>query len=234
MPLIICKNLALAYENNIVLTDVNFSVGQGEYLCVVGENGSGKSTLIKSLVGLMQPARGEIVYGDSLCAGEIGYMPQQSGAQSDFPASVREVVLSGCLGRLGARPFYAAADKKKAEQSMQLLGVWALRNEPVGALSGGQRQRVLLARALCATGQLLVLDEPASGLDPVVTAELYAAVRELNKTQKVAIVMISHDIKSAVDNADKILHLKHKQIFFGSSDAYRSSAAYREFTGGGQ
>lgn len=231
MPLITCKDLALAYENDLVLCEVNFSIEPGDYLCVVGENGSGKSTLIKSLVGLLKPVRGEIVYGDGLRPGEVGYLPQQSAANRAFPASVWEVVLSGCLNRLGARPFYGRAEKRRAEEAMRLLGVWPLRGANIGALSGGQRQRTLLARALCAADKLLVLDEPAAGLDPLVTVELYELVRTLNRERGIAVVMISHDLPSALANANRILHLKQRQIFFGSCADYRQSAAYKSLGG---
>lgn len=161
MPLIECRDLVLGYENNPVLSGVNFSVESADYLCVVGENGSGKSTLIKSLVGLIKPMGGKIRYGGGLRPGEIGYLPQQTETGRDFPASVREVVLSGCLNQMGMRPFYLRAERARAEQAMRMLGVWDCRDQGIGNLSGGQRQRVLLARALCATSRMLVLDEPA-------------------------------------------------------------------------
>lgn len=171
--LIKCNNVCLAYENHTVVTDLSFSVQKGDYLCIIGENGSGKSTLMKALLGLKSVESGSIVMGDGLRQNEIGYLPQQTGLQKDFPASVREVVLSGRINRLGFRPFFSKTDKQIADQNMERLGITPLKNSCYRELSGGQQQRVLLARALCATRKVLLLDEPVAGLDLMVTEELY-------------------------------------------------------------
>jgi len=227
MALLTVKDLAVGYGTQIVAENINFEVNAGDYLCIVGENGSGKSTLMKTLLGLQKPVSGEITAGEGLRENEIGYLPQQTQVQRDFPASVREVVLSGCQGRGGFRPFYSTEDKKRANENMEKMGITDLASKCYRELSGGQQQRVLLARALCATRKLLLLDEPVSGLDPKVTAEMYALISELNK-EKVTIIMISHDIGTAVNYADHILHVGDN-VFFGTRDEYLGSKAGKFF-----
>ena len=226
---IICRNVSLGYEGHIVSEGIDFTVSQGDYLCIVGENGAGKSTLIKALLGLHPPITGQIEFSDGLKQNEIGYLPQQNHFQRDFPASVQEVVISGCLNRCGLRPFYRHAEHESARTNMEKLGVWPLRERCYRELSGGQQQRVLLARALCATRKLLLLDEPVSGLDPSATAEMYAIIRRLNKIEGITVLMISHDIFAATREADHILHLAHRPLFFGSTEDYRKSDVGRAF-----
>lgn len=229
MALVQCDNVTIAYEGQIVVRDLSFQIEQGNYLCIVGENGSGKSTLVKSLLGLKTPMRGKIILGDGLKQNEIGYLPQQTDVQKDFPASVYEVVLSGRLNSRGLRPFYCAADKRQAEAMMQLLGIEGLRKSCFRDLSGGQKQRVLLARALCATKKMLLLDEPVTGLDPIVTSEFYQLIKEVNEKSKIAVVMVSHDIESALRDATHILHLQETALFFGKAEDYRKSSIGRKF-----
>ena len=232
MPLITCQNVSFAYEGNTAVIGLDFQVGSGDYLCVVGENGSGKSTLIKGLLRLKGPQTGSILMGDGLRADEIGYLPQQTAAQKDFPASAYEVVLSGRLSARGLLPFYSHADKMMAEENIQLLGIEALRNRCYRELSGGQQQRVLLARALCATKKLLLLDEPVAGLDPLVTQELYRLIEHINRETGLTVIMVSHDIQSAVKYASHILHLKTAQVFFGKTEDYLQSEVGTRFMGG--
>jgi ABC-type Mn/Zn transport systems, ATPase component len=232
MDLIKCNNAALAYENKVVISELNFGVSEGNYLCIVGENGSGKSTLMKGLLGLKAPSSGEILLGDELKISEIGYLPQQTEVQKDFPASVYEVVLSGRLNSCGFRPFFNKIDKKIALENMEKLGIVNLKTKCYRELSGGQQQRVLLARALCATKKLLILDEPVAGLDPIVTNELYQLVDKINKEEKITIIMVSHDIQSAVRYASHILHLRGKQLYFGTKEDYISSDLASVFLGG--
>ena len=232
MALIACKGLSLRYENRLAVEDVSFEIEAGDYVCIVGENGSGKSTLLKGLLGLKTPDAGSISYGEGLKQRMIGYLPQQTVVQKDFPASVYEVVLSGCLNRRGMRPFYSSAERQIAERNMERLSVGALRKKSYRDLSGGQQQRVLLARALCATEKLLLLDEPVTGLDPVVTSELYAMIRQLN-LEGVTVVMVSHDITCAVHNAGKILHMGTGVLFYGPAQDYPDRAVGRRFLGGG-
>ena len=215
------KDLALGYENSAILKGLNFTVNKGDYLCIVGENGSGKSTLMKTLLGLQKPLSGEIFFGDGLKKNEIGYLPQQTVVQRDFPASVREIVLSGCQSRCGFRPFYNKAEKQLAEQNMERMGIKSFEKRCYRELSGGQQQRVLLARALCATQKILLLDEPVSGLDPMVTAEMYDLIESLNK-EGITTIMISHDITAAIHYASHILHIG-KKTFFGTKDDYIKS-----------
>ncbi len=228
MALLTCKNLTLGYEGQPVLSDVNFEVHSGDYLCVVGENGSGKSTLMKTILGLHKPLSGSIVFDDGLKSNEIGYLPQQTAVQRDFPATVQEIVLSGCQGRLGRRPFYGKEEKKLALENLKRMNLESAASRCYRELSGGQQQRVLLARALCATRKMLVLDEPVSGLDPKVTAEMYALIRRLNREDGVTIMMISHDVSIAVSEATHVLHAG-EQVFFGTREDYLRSALARRF-----
>ena len=220
-------DLALGYEGNVILDGLSFEVNAGNYLAIVGENGSGKSTLMKTLLGLLKPLSGEITFGDSLRKNEIGYLPQQTVVQRDFPASVSEVVLSGCLSNGKFHPFYNKADKARAAANMERMGITALKDRSYRELSGGQQQRVLLTRALCATEKILLLDEPVSGLDPKVTMEMYERIAKLNK-DGVTIIMISHDIAAAVRYADHILHLGN-HVFYGTVEEYADSDFGRLF-----
>lgn len=230
MALLTCENVAAGYEGAPVIEGLDFTVERGDYLYIVGENGSGKSTLMKTILGLIRPRMGHVVTGEGLKRTEIGYLPQQTVVQKDFPASVREIVLSGCLNRMGLRPFYTRREKELAARNMARLGVTPLANHCYRELSGGQQQRVLLARALCATRKLIMLDEPVTGLDPKVTTEMYELVAALNRDEGLTVVMISHDIAAAVRYATHILHLGGGKYFFGSRAEYLSSAAGRIFT----
>lgn len=221
MSLLSCKNVTMSYDGNIVLGDLNFKVNKGDYLCIVGENGSGKSTLMKGILGLLSPTKGEFTYSDGLKQNQIGYLPQQTGIQKDFPASVWEVVLSGCLNKKGFGGFYSKADKERASANMEKLGIGNLKKRCYRELSGGQQQRVLLARALCATGMLILLDEPVSGLDPIAANDMYKIITDLNKKDGITVIMVSHDIVAAVDHADHILHLSSSgEVFFGTKADY--------------
>lgn len=227
MSQLICSGLTLGYEGHVVLRGLDFSVDAGNYLCIVGENGSGKSTLMKTILGLLKPVSGTIAWGGDLRENEIGYLPQQTVVQKDFPATVQEIVLSGCQGRAGRRPFYNKAEKELARQNMEKMGISSLSRRCYRELSGGQQQRVLLARALCATRKILLMDEPVSGLDPRVTAEMYDLIRRLNR-EGVTVIMISHDIAAAVRYASHILHIGD-EVFFGTVDEYRQSSLAARF-----
>ena len=227
MALLTAQELSLGYDSRVIVRDLSFRVNAGDYLCIVGENGSGKSTLMKTLLGLQPPLGGSIETGDGLMQNEIGYLPQQTVVQRDFPASVREIVLSGCQGRCGLRPFYNAADRRLAAENMARMGISELANRCYRELSGGQQQRVLLARALCATRKLLLLDEPVSGLDPKVTAEMYELIASLNR-EGVTVIMISHDIAAALRYASHILHIG-AAVFFGTKADYLQSDAGKLF-----
>ncbi len=213
-----CENLTLGYNSKILAQNISFQVNKGDYLCILGENGSGKTTLMKTLLHLVKPISGTIENGDGLLPDEIGYLPQQTEVQRDFPASVREIVLSGCQSRCGRRPFYNRAEKTLASQAMQKMGIENLAKKCYRELSGGQQQRVLLARAFCATQKMLLLDEPVTGLDPQATEEMYNLIKELNKNG-VTIIMISHDVEAALKYASHVLHIG-KEIFFGKVTDY--------------
>ncbi len=221
MAQLICKNLTLGYESKEIISGLSFDVNKGDYLCIVGENGSGKTTLVKALLGLHRQMSGEILTGDGLNLGEIGYLPQQTTVQKDFPASVEEIVLSGCRSDRFL-PFYTREQKALARANMEKMNILSLKKRCYRELSGGQQQRVLLARALCATKKLLLLDEPVSGLDPLVTEEMYKLINDLNRQDNITIVMISHDIPAAIKYATHILHIGDR-IFFGTSQAYAKS-----------
>lgn len=226
---IVCKNLKVGYEGQVVRDNINFTVEKGNYLCIVGENGSGKSTLMKTLLSLQKPMGGSIEFGDGLNANEIGYLPQQSTVKRDFPATNFEIVLSGCLGHNKNKFFYSVKQKEMALNAMKELRIDGFRKRCFRELSGGQQQRVLLARALCATEKVLLLDEPVAGLDPKVTAEMYELVKELNTKRGITIIMISHDLNDALKYATHILHIGN-DIFFGTKKEYLNSEIGKQFT----
>ena len=226
------KNLHANINGKEILKGINLSVKAGEVHAIMGPNGSGKSTLVKGLLHLKNPSTGSITTGDGLHPSEIGYLPQQTAAQKDFPASVWEVVLSGRQNHPHFPPFYTKADKEDALRNMELLDLLPLKKRCYRDLSGGQQQRVLLARALCATKKLLLLDEPVTGLDPVMTNEMYQLIRRINREQNVTIIMVSHDIRNILPDATHILQLDQKQVFFGPMDEYLKTEAGKQFLGG--
>ena len=221
MALITLKNVTIVFEGVAAVEDVSFELNRGDYMVIIGENGSGKSTLVRAMLGLVHPRSGSIVYGDGLKRNQIGYLPQQTAAQKDFPASVEEVVMSGCASRL--KPFQFFYDQKlreRALEKMAMLDVDNLRSKSYRTLSGGQQQRVLLARALCATDSVLLLDEPVTGLDPATTKELYSLIRKLHREHGVSIAMVSHDVRSAMADANKVLVVDKGVSFCGSIAEY--------------
>jgi zinc transport system ATP-binding protein len=231
MPQLSCQNLVLGYDGKVVISDLSFSVNAGDYLCIVGDNGSGKTTLMKSILKLDSPMSGQIQIDGDLSPTEFGYLPQQTQVQKDFPASVREVVRSGCLNRSGFRPFYKKSEKQMADENMERLGISALAKQCYRELSGGQQQRTLLARALCATRKILLLDEPAAGLDPKATSDMYELISQLNN-EDITIIMISHDIAAAVNYASHVLHLGNgTALFFGTKEDYINSEPGRMYAG---
>ncbi|HHU08151.1 MAG TPA: ABC transporter ATP-binding protein [Clostridiaceae bacterium] len=221
--LIRCEDLSFGYDARRVVGDLNFSINQGDYLAIVGENGSGKTTLLKGLLNLIKPLSGQVIMGQGLEYKNIGYLPQQSQVQRGFPASVKEVVLSGCLNRTAFIPRYSKQDRRRAKNQMERMGILKLSQSSYRDLSGGQQQRVLLARALCAADRMMIMDEPASGLDPLVSHELYALIRELNKEDNMTIIIVSHDIHCVLRDASHVLHLKGEQLFYGSREDYIDS-----------
>ena len=225
MALIEFRSVSLGYGGETVVEDLSFAVGAGDYLCIVGENGSGKSTLVKTLLGLIPPREGEIIRGDGLKKSEIGYLPQATAMQRDFPASAFEVVLSGCLNKSGLFPFYSNEQKELARNNMELLGISELEKKCYRELSGGQQQRVLLARALCASSRLLLLDEPETALDAKAMQQTYSLISKLNR-DGVTVITVSHDVSHSVEHASHILHLAYKPKFFGRVEDYLKSDVY--------
>ena len=227
-----CEHVDFGYENQDAVIDVSLEVSTGDYICIVGENGSGKSTLMKGILGLLKPTEGKIEISEELKKAGIGYLPQQTAAQKDFPATVFEVVISGCLGKRGNRPFYSPKEKQTALSNLERLGIADLKKSCFRALSGGQKQRALIARALCATDKLLILDEPITGLDPSAIQDFYNIIRKLNREEQVAILMVSHDMANIVRQAGKILHLQQKALFGGTVQDYLKSGIGNQFLGG--
>lgn len=217
-----CKNLSLGYEGKAIVDNLNFEVNEGDYLCVIGENGVGKSTLIKTLLGLLKPIEGEVIYNENLLATEIGYLSQQQQLLKDFPASVFEIVLSGCQSKVGIRPFYNKKEKRDAKTKIKELGLSELKNRSFKELSGGQQQRVLLARALMAGQRLMILDEPVTGLDPIASKNMYDIINNLNKIKKMTVIMISHDVKEVLNYSTKVLYIGGRN-FYGSVEEYKRS-----------
>ncbi len=234
MSQIMCNGVSLGYDGKIILENLSFSVEEGDYLCIVGENGAGKSTLVKTLLGLTKPICGEIEFGYKNLADEIGYLPQQTELQKDFPATVEEIVLSGTINNCKRRFWFSQAEKEMMDANIRKLGIYDLKKKSYRELSGGQRQRVLLARALCAAKKMMLLDEPATGLDPVATNELYHRIMDLNRSENITVVMVSHDINAAARHAKHILHLGNQEVFFGTTEEYRHSEIGRTFLGNGK
>lgn len=231
--LITCSHVDFGYENQDAVIDLTMEVEEGDYLCVVGANGSGKSTLMKGLLGLLKPTAGTLTVAEELKKTGIGYLPQQTAAQRDFPASVREVVLSGALSRRGNRPFYSVGEKEMARAAMEKLGIVELEKRCYRELSGGQQQRVLIARALCAAGKMLIMDEPITGLDPSAIQDFYGLIRRLNREEGVTILMVTHDVANMMGQARRILHLQQRTLFYGTPEEYKNTPVGRAFLGGG-
>ncbi len=232
MPLISCKNVKFKYDDKTIINNITFNINKGDYICIVGENGSGKSTLINLISGMLKPTEGTIEFSDEITKKEIGYLPQQTDIQKDFPASVYEVVISGCTNKLKLNPFYGRNEKQIANYNMKLLEITDLKRKSFHSLSGGQKQRVLLARALCATESTLFLDEPVSGLDPLVTEAFYKITNHLNNDHNTTIVMVSHDIASALKYSSHILHIEEDSYFFGETNEYIKTESYKKISGG--
>lgn len=218
-----CSNLTIAYEKDIVIENLTFQAEKGDYISIIGENGTGKSTLLKAILGLLPLKAGTIQFGDGLKRTNIGYLSQQNPLQKDFPASVFEVVLSGCLNKKGFHPFFSKADKQTARDNLEKLGMLELLHQSFADLSGGQKQRVLLARALCATDRIIFLDEPITGLDPVAMREMYELIEKLNHEMNITIIMVTHDIDNAIKYSNRILCLRKKDYFFGTTKEFEES-----------
>lgn len=227
-----CSGLCASYDGTSVLSGLSFTLNEGDYLCILGENGSGKSTLVKCLLGIKPLDGGSLTFGEGLCPTDIGYLPQHTVLKNGFPATVQEVVLSGCLGQRGFRPFYSQKEKKTAHDAMERLGITDLASRSCRELSGGQQQRMFLARALCAAKKMLLLDEPVTGLDPAATAEMYGLIDELNKKDNMTIIMVSHDVVKSLEYANRILCLcSDSHSFFGTPEEYASSHISSKFIG---
>lgn len=232
MAILTCKNASFGYDGEVVLSGIDFTLCGGEYMCILGENGAGKSTLVKGILGLISPVTGEIEFGEGLRACEVGYLPQQTQVQKSFPASVLEVVLSGRINSMGMRPFYNRKDREDAVKKLELMGMKGMERRSFQELSGGQKQRVLLARAMCAAGRLILLDEPVSGLDPAATTDLYELIADINKNMGMTVIMVSHDTQAAVKYESHIMQLSHTQLFYGTVDDYKNSEVGHDYLKG--
>ena len=218
--LISAESVSMSYDGRTVFGNLSFDICEGDYLCIIGENGSGKTTLVDGILGLKRVDSGSITYCGGFSREQLGFLPQKTEVQSDFPATAMEIVLSGCMSRAKLGLFFTKEDKCRAFRNMEKLGITSIANQSFRELSGGQQQRVLLARALCAADKLLVLDEPVTGLDPRATKDMYAMINNVNKSENMALVMITHDIPSAVKFANKILYLGKNRYFFGGVDEF--------------
>ncbi|MBR2906536.1 MAG: metal ABC transporter ATP-binding protein [Clostridia bacterium] len=234
MPQIICNDITLAYDGKPILEHLSFTVDAGECLCIVGANGTGKSTLCRALLGLVPPASGAIEFGEGLSIRDVGYLPQQTAVQRDFPASVFEIVLTGLLVRRGIRPFYTAREKMEARLVMRELGIEELKDKSYRILSGGQQQRVLLARALLAARRMILLDEPTASLDPTATQDFYALIHRLRIEKGITVLMVTHDLSAVRTESDRVLHLGKNPPFFGTIREYEASEAGREYLSMGE
>lgn len=232
MALLTCRNASFGYDGEVVLSGIDFTLYGGEYMCILGENGAGKSTLVKGILGLISPTAGEIEFGEGLRACEVGYLPQQTQVHKSFPASVLEVVLSGRINSMGMRPFYNRKDRDDALKKLELMGMKGMERRSFQELSGGQMQRVLLARAMCAAGRFILLDEPVSGLDPAATTDLYELIADINKNMGMTVIMVSHDTEAAVKYASHIMQLSHTQLFYGTVDEYKNSELGHDYLKG--
>lgn len=230
MQILKCENIHMNYDSTKAVNGVSFTVDEGDFLCIVGENGAGKSTLLKGILGLQKISEGKVEFNGIKKSG-IGYLPQKTQVQKDFPAGVREVVLSGRLSGK-CKLFYTAADRRIAQENMDIMKITSIKNKSFNELSGGQQQRVLLARALCATDRLLLLDEPTTGLDPFVTEDMYKLINHLNNEHGVTVIMVTHDVKSVIQYANKILCMEHDGDFFGTTEEYLKTAAAKRILGG--
>ncbi len=225
-----CDDLSLSYDGKVVVRDLSFEIHDGDYLCIVGENGSGKTTLIRALLGMKKPASGKVEFGRAFRRSEIGYLPQQTSIQRDFPASVREVVMSGFLSRKKFFLNYTSAEKKRAAHILQMLSITDLEDRCYRDLSGGQQQRVLLARALCAATKVILMDEPVAGLDPMASEEMYRLIHKVNSEEGMTVVMVTHDLHCAIEHATHILHMDAGQLmFYGTTEEYKASPIGQAF-----
>lgn len=222
MSLIECKKLSIGYSDKVVSKDISFAIERGQFVCLAGENGSGKSTLLKTILGLNKPLGGKIIFESDFNRKTIGYLPQQSDSQKDFPATVREVVMSGFLNRMGWRPFYNRSEKEKAQKILSELKIEDLINKSFRELSGGQQQKVLLARAICATDGVIVLDEPTNALDVRSRKKLYSLLSDLNKSG-MTIIMVSHNLEEVLKYATHIIYLKDTLGYAGDKDGFLHS-----------
>ena len=225
------ENLTIGYDNQIILKDVNLSINEGEYVCILGANGSGKSTLLKTVLGLIKPLTGKIIIDKKT---SIGYVPQAKMLQQDFPATVNEIVMSGCLKKMKWRPFYTKKERDLANKNMKLLQISSLKNKSFSELSGGQQQRALIARALCATNKVLFLDEPFTALDGYGALKLYGILKKLNRDEHVTIVVISHDVDTILRYASHVIHVDETIVFDGTKEEYLESSFMKEYKGGNE
>ena len=233
MRLIEIRDLSISYDGKTVVSGLNFDINDGDFICIFGENGSGKSSLIKAILGLKSTASGHIHFEKGFSFRDIGYMPQKTQVQRDFPASVGEVVISGCQGAMGLRPFYGREERLKADAAMERLGIIGLKKESYRNLSGGQQQRVLLARSLCGADKMILLDEPTTALDPIATGEFYRLISDLNRKEGITVVMVSHDISGSLKYSNSSIHLGGSEVMFcGSTADYVKSKVAASFIGG--
>ncbi len=208
MSIIKIENMSFSYTNTSkTLKDINMEIKEGEFIAIVGENGSGKSSLIKCILGLNKIQNGKITVND-----RIGYLPQMTEIQNNFPATIEEIVLSGTIPNNVLKIFYTKEDKKKAEEIMKKLNLYDMKKKCFYELSGGQKQRVLIARALCSTDKIIILDEPVNGLDPKIASGIYDMLYDLNQNNGLTIVMVSHDVERCLKYCSRVIEMENGKI----------------------
>ena len=216
---VVIKDVWVHYDSLPVLEEINLTIKEHDFLGIIGVNGGGKSTLLKVILGLIKPSKGTVrVFGDTPQESRkyIGYVPQYCLFDLEFPVSVWEVVLMGRLGHTGLFKSYNKEDKKAALDALAKMDMLEYKDRQVGKLSGGQQHRVFIARALAANPKLLLLDEPAAGIDTIIQEEFYELLEKL-KT-KMAIVLVSHDISAVSVYVDKIACLNHRLHYHDSKE----------------
>lgn len=218
MTILEVEKLKVSYSNHVAIENINFKIEDGEYVCLVGENGSGKSTLVKTIVGLLKPEEGQVNLNISL--DEVAYLSQTNLKDLDFPATAKEIIMSG-IQKHGKFPFYTKKDKEIYENVIKQLKIEELQGRRIGDLSGGQKQRILIARALVRQPKLLILDEPATGLDYNITKELYKILENLNKNNKMTIIMATHDLEEINEIKPRIISLAKKVKYDGNLEGWK-------------
>jgi len=216
VPIFDVKNLGFRVRGQVILENISFEIYHGEYIAIIGPNGGGKTSLIRLLLGLEKPSSGEIkIFGKRLDKFKqwykIGYVPQRASlVDENFPATVEDIVEMGRTAKRGIFSSFSKIDKEKVEDAMVKMDIVHLKDKMVGTLSGGQRQRVMIARALASSPEILILDEPNTGVDVKSQQRFYALLKKLNKEENITILFITHDIGVIADDIGRLFTINRK------------------------